>query len=296
MTGPRALPKVPRMLAKTGSGLLRRLALGLLPLTAVGCGEPGPDLGAEPVARARTALDPAYPVVDFRDDWTVGLSAPLVGGQPAVLRYALSRQARCRGDAWRVLASIAAPGHTTTVVELPGTERTGALERHFTVPAEADVSIWFEGRDGSGCQAWDTDFGRNFRFAPQLPARTVHLRSDFTTRVDGTLTAGAPFSVDFDLQRLPFCVSRTAAGRWQGTATMSYRFDGGAVTEVSLLALPAGVPADVDGEAGALAIAPTVTPPAGARAVELWFHAADRYGCTLWDSNYGSNYRFELAP
>ena len=273
-----------------GPGLLRRLALGVLPLAAVHCG--GPEAG--PVASVRTALDPVYPVVDFRGDWTVGLSAPLVGGQPAVLRYALSRQARCRGESWRVLTSVAAPGHTTTVVDLPGTDRTGALERYVTVPAEADVSIWFEGRDASGCQSWDSDFGRNFHFAPRLPARTVHLRSDFTTHIDGTPTAGAPFTVDFDLQRLPSCVSRTVSGRFQGTASMSYRFDGGPVTEVSLLALPPGVPAD--GEAGELAIAPTVTPPAGARAVELWFHAADRYGCTLWDSNYGSNYRFELAP
>jgi hypothetical protein len=191
-----------------------------------------------------------------------------------------------------VIARLTAPGHTDTTLFLPGTDRTGYLERSISIPMDTDVAFWFEGRDYDGCQVWDSDFGKNFHFTPERPERVVHLLSNFVSRVDGTLQEGQPFGVDFDLQRLPFCITRTGDGRFTGGATMYHRFDGGAVVETNLLAPPPLA----DGHPGNLPIAPTLTPPAGARSVEMWFHAVDSYGCSLWDSNYGANYRFPIAP
>ncbi|MGC3959916.1 MAG: DUF6209 family protein [Verrucomicrobiota bacterium] len=220
-----------------------------------------------------------------------GTSAPpLRRGHPAGCD--LSRQSHCRGMDWSVIASLTAPGHTPTVLYLPGTERTGALERTISVPLDTDVWLWFEGRDRGDCHSWDSNYGNDFHFTPERPARVVHLLSGLVSRVEGTLQAGAPFGVDFDLQRLPFCIARTGDGRFLGEATMYHRFDGGAITETKLLTPPPSA----DGSPGQLALAPTLTPPVGARLVELWVHAADAYGCSLWDSNYGANYRFAIAP
>jgi hypothetical protein len=66
---------------------------------------------------------------------------------------------------------------------------------------------------------------------------------------------------------------------------VQYRFDGGAVQEKSVTVISgySRFPAPI-----------TLTAPAGARTVELWFKNWDRTSCVTWDSNYGSNYRFGL--
>ena len=36
--------------------------------------------------------------------------------------------------------------------------------------------------------------------------------------------------------------------------------------------------------------------PASARTLTVWFENSDRTGCTEWDSRYGANYTFAIAP
>ena len=81
------------------------------------------------------------------------------------------------------------------------------------------------------------------------------------------------------------------------TATMFYRFNGGAVSQVSLVGLPYGIPGTSNGQASQIQVAPSITPPAGATNVELWFQSAKAStSCTNWDSNFGSNYNFGVTP
>lgn len=40
----------------------------------------------------------------------------------------------------------------------------------------------------------------------------------------------------------------------------------------------------------------SLTPPPGARSVELWFLGSNDGPCTDWDSDYGRNYSFPISP
>jgi hypothetical protein len=276
--------------------LLRYLGgAGVLAATLLGaCGSP-PPAATTVVGQHRAPLG-SYPVLSFRADWSVTQSAPLVAGQPAVLHYELARLASCRGPGWNIAGSFTTPTIHRHDLSIPGTSRTGAVELFFAVPFGPQMSLWFEGSDGSGCRAWDSDFGRNFQVAPSNPDRVIHFTRDYQSRVDGPLQAGVPFTVDYDLWRLPFCVGVTQYDTLSGSATLFYRFDGGAVQAEPMLGLPPGVPGEVDGQPGQLQLAPTLTPPPGARSVELWFLGSNDGPCTDWDSDYGRNYSFPISP
>lgn len=275
----------------------RRCLDGVGALAAVllaACGSPQPET-APRTSQHRAPLG-SYPVLSFRADWSVSQSAPLVAGQPAVLHYELARLASCRGPNWNIAGFFTTPTIHRHDLAIPGTSRTGALELFFAVPFGPQMSLWFEGSDGSGCRAWDSDFGRNFQVGLTNPDRVIHFTRDYKSRVDGPLQAGVPFTVDYDLWRIPFCVGVTQYDTLSGSATMFYRFDGGATQQEPMLGLPPGVPAEVDGQPGQLQLAPTVTPPPGARSVELWFLGSNDGPCTDWDSDYGRNYSFSLSP
>jgi len=279
-----------------------RPVLTTLLLGAAACGpaEVPPAAEAPALAHAEQGVSP-WPVLTFHDDWTINQSAPLVAGQPALLRYELGRLPACRGLHWQVSAFFTSEHTHRRALYYPGVGTEDALELHFTVPFGNDVQFWFQGMDSNGCSQWDSNWGQNFRVAVQNPTPTVHFRSDWTTVVDGTLRAGGPIHVDFDIWRIPFCNAVTQYDTFTGDAFMYYRFDGGPTQSVSLLDTPEDIPTTITGQTGRTQVAPTIQAPAGASTLEVWFHGshpATAYEgeCSNWDSNYGTNYTFTLAP
>jgi hypothetical protein len=234
----------------------------------------------------------ALPVLQFNADWTLSQSAPLIAGQKAIIRYDAARLPRCRAkyhglDAWNIQASWAADGgfaqHDATMQWQSGA--FVPVDITFSVPYGHDLAVWFLNSDEYGCTDWDSDYGRNFHFAIQATTPVIHFRRDWTVSVDGALQAGAPFAVDYEIERLPYC-RQDYNGYQTWDVTAHARFDGGATID-------APVTTSITDYERVQAPA-TFDAPAGAHTVELWFDNADRTGCHTWDSDYGQNFRFEL--
>ena len=108
---------------------------------------------------------------------------------------------------------------------------------------------------------------------------TITFTGDFQTRLDGSLLAGSPVRISYDLDRMTDC--KSDAWGVSGSA----QFDGGEPVAfgVSRLANGTVVPVDADLEL-----------PASASHVAIWFEINDKYGCHAYDSNDGANYQFDL--
>ncbi|MFP2904859.1 DUF6209 family protein [Pyxidicoccus sp. 3LFB2] len=267
-------------------------------LGAAACGPS--DVPASDAALTRTEQrSVSYPVVTFHDDWTVTSSAPLVAGQPALLRYE-SNRAPCHGLNWDIIASVRSENSHRHDLSLEPTVAGDAREMYFTVPFGNDVRFWFYGWDDNGCQGYDSNYGSNWQVAVQNPVPSIHFRPDWSIVTSGSLSAGGPIHIDFDLWRTPFCNAVTMYDTFTGDSVMYYRFDGGPTQSVSLLQNPEGIPGTINNQSGRTQVAPVIQAPANASELEVWFlgsHPADTYNaaCTNWDSNHGANYRFALT-
>ena len=262
------------------------LALAVLPLACTVA--PAEGLGA-----STSAATAAPALLSFGADWSVTQTGALVPGAVATIHYDFARSPKCRAyeeglPNWDIIVHTRVDGAAPRDVVLYGYQQpanaTGA-DVAFEVPFGRDLAVWFENADSSLCQTWDSRYGENFHFAitPEtLPV--IHLRSDWTSAVDGTLAAGQPITVDYDVARLPSCRGTyDASSAW--SVTMHYAFDGAGDQTADLVAAAGGQ---------RVATAGFVAPPAGARRVTLWFENADATGCHAWDSSYGANYSFDL--
>ena len=265
---------------------MRTIALSLV-VALCGCG------GEAPSTVQVSAVDSVVPpVLSFNADFSETQSGPLAAGQPAILHYDPARLPACRGvyegvPAWAIQGSFAADGGFATNVTMVAPSRAGFLvgvDVPITVPFGRDLAVWFLNSDELGCSAWDSDYGRNYHFAIGPASEpTIHFHSDFTTTVEGTIHAGAPLVVDYDLARLPSC-RQDYNGLPSWDVTVYYRFDCGPIAQASLTKL--------ESEYSRVAAPATLAVPAGAYSIEMWFESTDRTGCQSWDSDYARNYLF----
>lgn len=231
------------------------------------------------------------PVITFDANWSVTQSAPLVAGQPAVFRYDTNRLPSCRATyngspAWAISAMYQADTSSTvpTLMVTNGSNASNPVDVPFTVPYGVDLAVWFHNSDDWGCSTWDSSYGQNYHFAIQSPP-TIHFNVDWTNPVAGTLKAGAPIAIDYDVRRLSTCRSTYGSSpAWY--VDVSYRFDGGTIYNASLSYVPGG--------AQGQQTPAVISAPAGAHQVEMWFTNGDVNGCQAYDSRYGQNYVFTL--
>ncbi|MBV8757983.1 MAG: hypothetical protein JO257_11925 [Deltaproteobacteria bacterium] len=108
---------------------------------------------------------------------------------------------------------------------------------------------------------------------------TITFHSDYTERVTGTLLAGSPVRIRYDLDRVTDC--RSDAWGVSGYA----QFDGGVPVAFGVSRLANGDVVPVDAE---------LELPASASHVAIWFEVNDKYGCHAYDSNEGANYQFDI--
>lgn len=136
--------------------------------------------------RFETTL-PSPPVdLVFGADWTEESRGILRQGGIARLVYAPQRLTACRASengarAWNILASWRfSPGGQTGSIALYEGDfygGDGAIRQPLVpIPADAtSVAFWFGNTDRTGCQAWDSDFGRNYLFPVSARDATVRV-------------------------------------------------------------------------------------------------------------------------
>jgi hypothetical protein len=254
----------------------------------VACTAPVEDDGA---TASRSSAADATPLLSFGADWSVTASAPVTSGGKATIHYDLSRMPKCRTwyrgfPAWDIVAFYAVDGGTARSValtKLEGTTRT-AVDPTIDVGPGKRLSIWFHASDESGCSQWDSAYEANYNFPLAVGDAALRFESNWTTTTIGTPRAGQPLLISFDTTRLWQCRS-TYNGMQAWDIVAHYRFDGGAEQFASLTATENGT---------RISLPAKLTPPAGARHIELWFENHDRTGCRAWDSHYGANYTFAL--
>lgn len=113
---------------------------------------------------------------------------------------------------------------------------------------------------------------------------TISFDADWQTRVDGALEAGGVAYLEYAPTRLEDCRG-TQYGNPAWTISAHYRVDGGDVRSVHVAGHSpspdaVGLPLELD-RAGEL---------------EIWFENTSAFGCRAWDSAFGENYRFTVAP
>jgi hypothetical protein len=242
-----------------------------------------------------------YPTLWYNPGYTTTPSAPLVGGQPAIIHYDYARNTACRGANWSMTAAFfgrqlggGTHNHTMT---FPGKAGDTSLDIPFAVPLAGDTAVYFHNVDDTGCSNYDSNLGNDWHSSSTDPSPVIHFDPSGSPFTGGTLKAGSPLTVDYDLLRLANCVrvdqyDRLPAGQ---SATLYYRFGGGAFTGVSLTGSSFGIPGIINGKAGEIQIPPTITPPVGATSMEAYFQGVGTSTC--YDSNINStNYFFTISP
>ncbi|GLW33631.1 DUF6209 family protein [Actinoplanes regularis] len=122
--------------------------------------------------------------------------------------------------------------------------------------------------------------------APATTAPLIQFAPDWTTTVEGVITANGTVVVDYDPARLPTCRARYAGGdAW--SINVEYRIDGGPLQRQPVTQL--------NSDRRQVKAPASLPVPAEARELELWFVSGDRTGCREYDSQYGANYRFPVA-
>jgi hypothetical protein len=117
---------------------------------------------------------PPEPVIHFAADWSNHVDGTLGADRDLLVDYDLLRLPTCRAtyneyQTWEVTAHARFDDGTTAdapVTEVIDPNGRGPAPARFHAPAGTHaVELWFENTDRTGCQAWDSDYGQNYRFS-----------------------------------------------------------------------------------------------------------------------------------
>ncbi len=134
----------------------------------------------------------------------------------------------------------------------------------------------------AACGAPEPTTGQAESGHTEVRARLV-FGADWSVTQSGPLLAGTKAAVSFDHDRLATCRGEQG-GVPQWGITGFFSLDGSEPKSFEVFSPntpPNHEPTLTLSEPGAL---------------ELWFQSSNRWGCSEWDSNYGNNYHFEVAP
>jgi len=176
---------------KHSAGLL----LGsLVSFLALGCAPQGAESdGAEDTAEAEGALGEAR--ITFGADFSESVSGKLRAGDPIEIVYDPARLPDCRGEQngipqWAITAFYQVGDgdvHTVSVAGLNAGPQT------FVVPAaKGTLQVWFQVTNRWGCNAYDSDFGENYRFSVSAPVGQPDWAGNAASVVTRQTCAGGP--------------------------------------------------------------------------------------------------------
>lgn len=269
---------------------MRRLSLAVAVLVLSACGPNEAAWTDDEAARSTQASALGGDVgLAFRRDWSIATTGALVVGSRLTVSYDAQRLPDCRQEQggqplWAITGFWRLAGESGTF------EAGGLSPSNHTAPPviplnhPGELEVWFQVTSASGCTAWDSDYGHNFRFQVQEAGPTVRFLGDW--RVEATAsTVGAKNVVfEYEPSRLPRCrQGYNGLPTWD--ILLWYRFDGGSASYFPTTR--------VDGTTR-LMNPVVLAVPSGAKHLEVWFKGNDRAGCVEWDSRYGQNYHFAL--
>ncbi|MFT3768105.1 MAG: DUF6209 family protein [Minicystis sp.] len=246
-----------------------------------------------------------YPMIWWNTSGPVQ-TAPLVGGQPAIIHYNYARNGACRGTNWIMNGFFRGSYSADHQVSFTGSASDTYFDLHITTPfgsANGDEH-WFNNTDQGGCQSWDSNGGANWKYTPTSASQTtIHFKDPTkygwtpSPAQGSTLSAaGSKVTVSFEPRRIACNLDRYDRIPAGTTLEMGYMFNynGGTVAYVDLTALPYGVPGTINGASGRMYMPASITVPAGTTALSVWFKSTGPNNCLNWDSNNSSNYNFTV--
>lgn len=230
----------------------------------------------------------AQPTLTFGANWSVTLTGQPLVGSPFHIAYDTSRLPQCRGASWGITGYYMTNHGTVQSFPVADATTPGTSAVAVLTPAiGGNMELWFQNWDSTGCSAWDSNLGWNFRTKVwQNP--TLTFNENWTHSLFGTLSGGSTLMVDYDIDRLGQCRAYYAQYTAWGVQVY-YRIDGGPVQWASLTV--GWGEWDTEFRAQAPAFIPI---PAGASTLEMWFYNGDRKGCEAYDSRFGQNYHFTI--
>jgi hypothetical protein len=156
----------------------------------------------------------------------------------------------------------------------------GAGPRATAAPRQAAFALW-SGR-------W---IERRRMARSALPEATLSYFVGWREERRGNLAAGGRLTIVYDPGRLPNCRGvRLGVPSWDIRGYVRFH-PGGQHVEGRLVTRRDGKPVEP-----AQPVPLTVSVPVDARQVELWFTNSDARFCIAWDSHFGQNYWYEVAP
>jgi hypothetical protein len=108
---------------------------------------------------------------------------------------------------------------------------------------------------------------------------TIAFDAGYGERLEGRLVEGGKAVLVYDDERVGECKGQQG-GVPQYAVTAYYRIDDGDIGQLVVAGLQAPEKPTIDLE--------------GAGELEIWFEATNRWGCHVWDSDFGNNYVFEV--
>ncbi len=150
---------------------------GLTMLSAAGmagCSTPAPD-EAVALGTSEAALGEAG-TLTFGADFQTRITGSLQKGKSVRVAYDASRLTQCRGDqnghpGWTITGYWKVGSGAVHSFEAGGfSPSSGSSQPVLALDASGDLQIWFQNNSVWGCNAYDSDFGKNYHFAIQPAA------------------------------------------------------------------------------------------------------------------------------
>jgi len=147
---------------------LPRAGTGLIALMMVAGCAPGGDIGGDRTdARAR-ALD-GVPTLTFAADWSETASDELIAGGAVQVVYDPARLTTCRGtqggiQQWSITGHLRVDGGPISSFSVAGLNAP-AEPPVVELPDSGQLEIWFQNNNVWGCNAYDSNWGKNYRFS-----------------------------------------------------------------------------------------------------------------------------------
>lgn len=124
---------------------------------------------ADPGAAGVAPLGEPVVTLSFDADWTEHLDGELYAGRTIEIAYDASRlpcrQTQGGRPVWSLTMHSRIDGGPVSQQVIDGHEPfPGASSRLLDLTEPGELELWFEATNVSGCHAWDSDFGANYRF------------------------------------------------------------------------------------------------------------------------------------
>jgi len=144
---------------------MRATGFVLAAVMATGCGHELLDESGSTIS----AVDAT--TVTFRADWSRAVAGALAAATPLRVVYDAARLPQCRGEtngnpAWAITGFYRVNGGATLSFPVAPVSAQTPSPAVINLPdASGNLELWFQVTNRWGCNAWDSNYGRNYVFA-----------------------------------------------------------------------------------------------------------------------------------